>query len=107
MILKTRGKRGINTAEGCNEIIFPSVHFLFRRILEMGSSGCELKSNVVGCHEVLEKVGGFIVNILDCWLKYTGSEVGMYDFIVSCNFCSTSTLHGFNKDGVAIIIIND
>ena len=60
-ILKLQGKRGINSAEGCNEIIFPSINDTFISTADVGYSGCELKSNAVVCHEVLDQVGGFIV----------------------------------------------
>ena len=61
VIPKAQGKRGINASEGCNKIIFPSENGTFSSIAAMGSSGCELKSYVVVCHEVIEQVGCFIV----------------------------------------------
>ena len=55
---KAQGKREIDAAEGCNEMSFPSAYGAFSSITAMGSSGCELKSNYVVHHEVLEQVRG-------------------------------------------------
>ena len=107
LIPKTQGKRGINTSEFCKEIIFPSANGVLSSIEVMSSSGCELKMNDVDFHEELEHVGGFIIPILDIWIKSMVREVGMDEFIGSCHFWAASTLHGFDKDGVAIIIINN
>ena len=86
MIPKGQEKIGINTAEDYNEIIFPSANGMLSSISEMGYSRCELKSNVVVCHEVLDQDGGCIVYILDIWLKPACREVRIYDFVVSCCF---------------------
>ena len=107
MTPKKQGKRGIDTAEGCNEMIIPSANFLLRSIVAMVSSWCELKSNVIRCHETLEQGRGFIVQFLEFWLKFANHKVGMDDSIVPFHLWGASTIHGFDKDVVAIIIINE
>ena len=104
LIPKAQGKRGIIAAEGCNEMIFPSATGTFSSITAMGSRGCELKSYYVVRHELLEQVRGFIVYLFELWIKYTGSEASMDDFVDACNFWDASTLYGFDKGGVAVII---
>ena len=75
--------------------------------MTIGSSGCKMKSNIFGCREVLENIRVFIVNILVIWLKSTGREVIMGDFIDYFHLWAALNLRGFDEDGVTIIFIND
>ena len=83
---KTQGIRIIYTAEYCNEMIIWSENFLLISIVAMGSSRFELKRYSIGYHEVLEHLGGLIVQILEFWKKTMGHEIGIDNFIDSCQF---------------------
>ena len=47
MIPKVQSKRGIDAAEGCNEMIFQMLNSMFSSIESIGSSRCDLESDVV------------------------------------------------------------
>ena len=97
----------VHAAESCDEVVFECLYGPFGSVAAMDVGGNQLVLGIGVVDEVLELLGGFIVESMESWFEAAATQVLVQFLVGSCDLRSMSAFEGFNENGIAVIIVRN
>jgi hypothetical protein len=97
----------VGAAQAGDEVIFERANGAFGSVSAVDVRWSELVVDVDAGHELLESGGCFVVELLELWFESALGQESMGSFVGGENFRAGFALHGFNENGVAVVVVKD